>query len=68
MLHGEIVEWGNGDQVTSQPQHPYTKRLLLAAPVPDPDRQQQRREERRRLLAAQAGLPVRGHRDLTVAP
>jgi ABC-type glutathione transport system ATPase component len=68
MLHGEIVEWGDGDQVTSQPQHPYTKRLLLAAPVPDPDRQQQRREERRRLLAAQAGLPVRGHRDLTVAP
>jgi ABC-type glutathione transport system ATPase component len=56
MLHGEIVEWGDGDQVTSQPQHPYTERLLLAAPVPDPDRQQQRREQRRRLLAAQAGV------------
>jgi ABC-type glutathione transport system ATPase component len=55
MLHGEIVEWGDGDQVTSNPRHPYTERLLLAAPVPDPDRQRERREQRRQLLAAQAG-------------
>jgi peptide/nickel transport system ATP-binding protein len=54
MYRGEIVEWGDGDQVTSRPKHPYTQRLLLAAPVPDPDRQRQRREERRRMLAAQA--------------
>jgi ABC-type glutathione transport system ATPase component len=53
MLHGEIVEWGDGDQVTARPQHPYTKRLFFAAPVPDPDQQQRRREDRRRLLAAQ---------------
>ena len=53
MYHGEIVEWGDGDQVTARPQHPYTKRLFFAAPVPDPDQQQRRREERRRLLAAQ---------------
>jgi peptide/nickel transport system ATP-binding protein len=53
MYHGEIVEWGDGDQVTAHPQHPYTKRLFFAAPVPDPDQQQRRREERRRLLAAQ---------------
>jgi len=60
MLHGEIVEWGAGDQVTSQPEHPYTQRLFLAAPVPDPDRQAGRREDRARLLAeqrAQALLP-----------
>jgi ABC-type glutathione transport system ATPase component len=50
MYRGEIVEWGDGDQVTSRPQHPYTKRLLLAAPVPDPDAQARRRVERRRLL------------------
>ncbi|MEB0003079.1 ATP-binding cassette domain-containing protein [Cryobacterium sp. 10I1] len=60
MLHGEIVEWGDGDQVTSRPEHPYTQRLFLAAPVPDPDRQTERREDRARLLAeqrAQALLP-----------
>ena len=54
MYHGEIVEWGSGDQVTSHPEHPYTQRLFLAAPVPDPDRQEQRRADRQRLLAAHA--------------
>jgi peptide/nickel transport system ATP-binding protein len=54
MYHGEIVEWGDGDQVTARPEHPYTQRLFLAAPVPDPDRQEQRRAERQRLIAVQA--------------
>jgi ABC-type oligopeptide transport system ATPase subunit len=54
MYHGEIVEWGDGDQVTARPEHPYTQRLFLAAPVPDPDRQEQRRAERQRLLSVQA--------------
>ena len=58
MYRGEIVEWGDGDQVTSRPQHPYTQRLLLAAPVPDPDRQRERREQRRQLLAAQGDAKV----------
>jgi ABC-type oligopeptide transport system ATPase subunit len=53
MYHGEIVEWGDGDQVTARPTHPYTQRLFLAAPVPDPVRQEQRRAERERLLAEQ---------------
>ena len=52
MYQGEIVEWGDGEQVTSNPQHPYTKRLMMAAPVPNPDEQAIRREERRALLAA----------------
>lgn len=43
MRSGEIVEFGPCDQVTSNPTHPYTQRLLLAAPVPDPDRQAERR-------------------------
>ena len=47
MYHGEIVEWGDGDQVTSHPRHPYTQRLMMAAPVPDPDEQAKRREQRR---------------------
>jgi ABC-type glutathione transport system ATPase component len=53
MYHGEIVEWGDGDQVTARPEHPYTQRLFLAAPVADPDAQEQRRADRQRLLAVQ---------------
>jgi ABC-type glutathione transport system ATPase component len=48
MYRGEIVEWGDGDQVTARPQHAYTQKLFLAAPVPDPVAQEQRRAERRR--------------------
>ena len=44
MLHGEIVEWGDGDQVTSAPKHPYTQQLFLSAPIPDPVKQAARRE------------------------
>ncbi|WP_235492069.1 ATP-binding cassette domain-containing protein [Leifsonia sp. Root112D2] len=54
MYHGEIVEQGEAAQVTGTPEHPYTQRLLLASPVPDPDRQQQRRANRRRLIDQQA--------------
>jgi peptide/nickel transport system ATP-binding protein len=54
MYKGEIVEQGPASQVTVKPVHPYTQRLLMASPVPDPDRQAKRREERRRLLDLQA--------------
>ena len=53
MYRGEIVEWGDANQVTVHPQHPYTQRLFLAAPVADPVKQEQRRAERHRLLALQ---------------
>jgi ABC-type glutathione transport system ATPase component len=53
LYQGEIVEWGDGDQVTARPEHPYTQRLFLAAPVPDPDGQEQRRADRNRLMEAQ---------------
>lgn len=49
MYHGEIVEYGECEQVTADPQHAYTQRLLLAAPVPDPALQRERRFERQRL-------------------
>ncbi|WP_411709869.1 ATP-binding cassette domain-containing protein [Arthrobacter sp. B10-11] len=64
MYHGEIVEQGPADVVTRDPEHPYTQRLLLASPVPDPDRQEQRRADRHRLLEIQrqqleqAGAPA----------
>ena len=53
MYHGEIVEQGPAGVVTRDPDHPYTQRLLLASPVPDPDRQEQRRADRHRLLETQ---------------
>ncbi|MFF2525290.1 ABC transporter ATP-binding protein [Streptomyces liangshanensis] len=52
MRAGRIVESGDTATVTSTPSDPYTRRLLLAAPVPDPLAQARRREERRRLAAA----------------
>ena len=54
MRDGEIVETGDAATVTTAPEHPYTQRLLLAAPVPDPARQAERRAERQRLAAALA--------------
>jgi peptide/nickel transport system ATP-binding protein len=53
MYRGEIVEQGPAAQVTVAPEHPYTQRLLLASPVPDPDRQELRRADRHRLLELQ---------------
>lgn len=46
MYKGEIVELGEAEQVSRRPAHPYTQRLLMASPVPDPDRQAKRRQER----------------------
>ncbi|GAA1419290.1 ATP-binding cassette domain-containing protein [Agrococcus citreus] len=49
MLGGEIIETGTGEIITSTPTHPYTQKLLLASPVPDPERQAARRREYMRL-------------------
>ncbi|MGA6222067.1 ATP-binding cassette domain-containing protein [Streptomyces umbrinus] len=46
---GDVVESGPAGFVTSTPEHPYTQRLLLAAPVADPVRQKLRREQRQHL-------------------
>lgn len=53
MYRGGIVEQGPAETVTRDPEHPYTQRLLLASPVPDPDRQEKRRADRHRLLELQ---------------
>ncbi|MEY2874866.1 MAG: Oligopeptide transport ATP-binding protein OppF [Pseudomonadota bacterium] len=44
LYQGEIVEHGDAAQVHDDPQHPYTRALLAAAPVPHPVLQRQRRE------------------------
>jgi peptide/nickel transport system ATP-binding protein len=43
MYLGEIVEIGPRAPIFSNPQHPYTKRLLSAVPIPDPARRRNRR-------------------------
>ncbi len=50
MKYGKIVERGTREQVLLNPEEEYTKRLLAAAPVPDPIEQRVRREERHALL------------------
>jgi peptide/nickel transport system ATP-binding protein len=42
MYLGEIVEMGSRAAVFEQPQHPYTRKLLSAVPVPDPARRRKR--------------------------
>jgi ABC-type oligopeptide transport system ATPase subunit len=56
---GHIVEMGSAAQVYAEPQHPYTKELLSAAPVPDPARQAARRTSRRQRLLEQTLPPGR---------
>jgi len=51
MQHGRLVEVGTRQEILTNPQDPYTKRLLAAVPVPDPDEQRLRRVERDRLIA-----------------
>jgi peptide/nickel transport system ATP-binding protein len=46
LRRGAIVESGPREQVLRHPSDDYTRRLLAAAPVPDPDLQRERREAR----------------------
>jgi glutathione transport system ATP-binding protein len=38
MYLGQIVEIGTRQEIFENPRHPYTRKLLAAIPVPDPDR------------------------------
>jgi peptide/nickel transport system ATP-binding protein/oligopeptide transport system ATP-binding protein len=42
MYRGRIVEVGDTRAIFASPQHPYTRALLSAVPVPDPDAKRQR--------------------------
>jgi oligopeptide transport system ATP-binding protein len=48
MRAGKIVERGPAEVVCSQPRHEYTRSLLAASPIPDPNANRARREARGR--------------------
>ena len=52
MHDGRIVEQGPAEDVYTNPQSDYTRALLAAVPVPDPERMRARKAERRRLKPA----------------
>jgi oligopeptide transport system ATP-binding protein len=43
MYRGRLVELGPSDEVYRKPLHPYTKSLISAIPLPDPDFERERR-------------------------
>jgi len=45
MYKGKIVELGDTDAIYDNPQHPYTKVLLSAVPIPDPKVEKQRQRQ-----------------------
>ena len=55
MYLGEIVEIGSRAAVFGNPQHEYTRKLLAAVPIPDPDR----RHERKLGLSEELKSPIR---------
>jgi ABC-type glutathione transport system ATPase component len=74
LYQGQIVELGQAADVTSRPEHVYTRRLQTAAPVADPAKQRIRRAKRLelaaldRLTAADATPPDSSRRDMAASP
>lgn len=54
MYRGNIVEQGPTRKITEDPEHPYTRRLLLSSPLADPRAQAERRDEWARIRATTA--------------
>ncbi|MGY4512639.1 ABC transporter ATP-binding protein [Bradyrhizobium sp. USDA 3650] len=70
MYLGEIVETGPRAALFGNPQHPYTKKLMAAVPVPDPARRGTRREVandeiRSPVRAPDYQPPVRQYREVS---
>jgi oligopeptide/dipeptide ABC transporter ATP-binding protein len=56
MYLGRIVELGHRADVFERPLHPYTKALISAIPIPDPER-----ESRRERVALEGDIPSPAH-------
>lgn len=52
MNHGRIVELADARTLYRAPEHPYTRQLLAAVPIPDPAAARRQRELRREVAAA----------------
>jgi peptide/nickel transport system ATP-binding protein len=70
MYLGEIVEIGPRAAVFGNPQHPYTKKLMAAVPIPDPARRAEKRgvsndEIRSPVRAPDYQPPVRQYREVS---
>jgi peptide/nickel transport system ATP-binding protein len=70
MYLGEIVEIGPRAAVFENPQHPYTKKLMSAVPVPDPSRRSIKRnmstdEIKSPIRPADYVPPVREYREVS---
>ncbi|MFC3996186.1 ABC transporter ATP-binding protein [Nocardiopsis sediminis] len=58
LYRGRLLEFGDVRDVTASPADPYTRRLLMAAPVADPARQRERRAAYRAAFTDPAASPV----------
>lgn len=58
MYLGHAVELGTYDQVYHNPQHPYTRALMSAVPIPDPDKE---RNKEIQLLEGDLPSPINPH-------
>ena len=42
MYKGELVEVGDTEEIFNNPKHPYTKSLIDAMPLPNPEREKEK--------------------------
>ena len=55
MYMGHIVELASSDELYGNPEHPYTKALLSAIPIPNPE---QERSKKVLPLEGEVGSPI----------
>ena len=65
MYLGNMVEFGTSDEVYKTPLHPYTKALISASPVPDPE---QAKRKKRILLEGEVPSPLNPPKGCPFAP
>lgn len=51
MHKGHIVEHGDAHEIIRDPKHPYTQKLMVSLPIPDPIEQREHRKQLHALLA-----------------